>query len=48
MDPYKLFDAEYKFAKIIWENEPVKSTELVKLCSYLRKLKFEVTLYGPI
>jgi len=32
MDPYKLFDAEYKFAKIIWENEPVKSTELVKLC----------------
>ncbi|MCL6602153.1 MAG: BlaI/MecI/CopY family transcriptional regulator [Paenibacillus sp.] len=32
MGPYKLFDAEYKFVSLIWENEPVNSTELVKLC----------------
>jgi len=31
MEEYKLFDAEYKFASIVWENEPVNSTELVKL-----------------
>ncbi len=31
MDKYKLFDAEYKFASLIWENEPINSTELVKL-----------------
>lgn len=32
MEPYKLFDAEYKFVSLIWEHEPVNSTELVKLC----------------
>jgi len=32
MEPYKLFDAEYKFVSLIWENEPINSTELVKLC----------------
>lgn len=26
-----LADGEYRFAEIIWENEPVNSTELVKL-----------------
>ncbi|WNS45715.1 BlaI/MecI/CopY family transcriptional regulator [Paenibacillus sp. MMS20-IR301] len=31
MEPYKLFDAEYKFACLIWEHEPINSTELVKL-----------------
>lgn len=31
MEQYKLFDAEYKFACLIWENEPINSTELVKL-----------------
>lgn len=31
MEPYKLFDAEYKFASLIWDNEPINSTELVKL-----------------
>ena len=30
---YKLFDAEYKFMNIIWEEEPVKSGDLVRLCS---------------
>ena len=32
MEPYKLFDAEYKFVSLIWENEPINSTELVRLC----------------
>ncbi|QUH29950.1 BlaI/MecI/CopY family transcriptional regulator [Vallitalea guaymasensis] len=32
-EQYKLFDAEYKFMLIIWENEPINSTQLVKLCN---------------
>jgi len=32
MEQYKLFDAEYKFVNIIWENEPINSTELSKIC----------------
>ncbi len=32
MEAYKLFDAEFKFVSLIWENEPINSTELVKLC----------------
>jgi predicted transcriptional regulator len=32
MAKYKLPEAEEKFAKIIWSNEPIKSAELVKLC----------------
>ncbi len=32
MENYKLFDAEYKFVSIIWDNEPVNSTELVRIC----------------
>lgn len=32
MAQYKLFDAEYKFICIVWENEPLNSTELSKLC----------------
>lgn len=31
MEPYKLFDAEYKFACLVWDHEPINSTELVKL-----------------
>jgi predicted transcriptional regulator len=31
MEKYKLFDAEYKFVSLIWENEPINSTELVRL-----------------
>ncbi len=31
MKQYKLFDAEYKFVNLIWANEPINSTELVKL-----------------
>lgn len=28
----KIFESEYRFCLILWENEPVNSTELVKLC----------------
>jgi len=31
LEAYKLYDAEYKFACLVWDNEPMKSTELVKL-----------------
>lgn len=33
MEKYKLFDAEYKFVSIIWDNEPINSTELVRICA---------------
>lgn len=32
MDKLKLFDAEFKFVSILWENEPIGSTELSKIC----------------
>ena len=28
----KIFEIEYRFCLILWENEPIKSTELAKLC----------------
>ena len=28
----KLYDAEFRLASIVWENEPVQSGELAKLC----------------
>ncbi len=28
----KVYESEYRFCLILWEHEPVKSTELVKLC----------------
>lgn len=28
----KVFESEYKFLCILWENEPINSTALVKLC----------------
>ena len=28
----KVFESEYRFCLILWENEPIKSTELAKLC----------------
>lgn len=33
MEKYKLFDAEFKFVSLVWENEPINSTELVRLCA---------------
>ena len=32
MEIPKITDGEYKLCLILWENEPIKSTELVKLC----------------
>ncbi|WFR57158.1 BlaI/MecI/CopY family transcriptional regulator [Anaerocolumna sp. AGMB13025] len=32
MENLKIFDAEYRFMCIVWEKEPINSTELVKLC----------------
>jgi len=32
MENLKLFDAEYKFMSIVWEHEPVNSTELTRIC----------------
>lgn len=32
MEQFKLGEMEMKFAEIIWEHEPVKSGNLVKLC----------------
>lgn len=28
----KVYESEYRFCLILWENEPIKSKELVKLC----------------
>ena len=28
----KVFESEYRFCQILWEQEPVNSTQLVKLC----------------
>ena len=28
----KIFESEYRFCLILWEHEPVKSSELAKLC----------------
>ena len=29
----KIFESEYRFCEILWENEPVSSSALVRLCS---------------
>lgn len=33
MEQLKLSESEYRFATIVWENEPLGSGELVKLCA---------------
>lgn len=32
METPKVFESEYRFCLILWENEPVKSSKLVALC----------------
>ncbi len=32
MEVPKVFESEYRFCTILWENEPIKSGELVKIC----------------
>lgn len=29
----KIFDSEYRFCLILWESEPIKSSELARLCA---------------
>lgn len=29
----KIFESEYRFCLVLWEHQPVNSTELVRLCS---------------
>ena len=33
MELPKIFESEYRFCEILWENEPVSSSELVRLCN---------------
>ena len=32
MNTPKIFESEYRFCLILWEHEPIKSMDLVKLC----------------
>ena len=32
MDAPKIFESEYRFCLILWDNEPVSSGKLVELC----------------
>ena len=32
MEVLKVFESEYRFCLILWEHEPIGSTELVKIC----------------
>lgn len=32
MEHKKIFESEYRFCCVLWDNEPVNSTALVKLC----------------
>ena len=32
MDVPKIFESEYRFCLILWDNEPINSTRLVELC----------------
>ena len=47
MEQFKLFDSEFKFVSIIWNIEPVNSTDLSKIC--LQKLGWKKsTTYNMI
>lgn len=32
MEIPKIFESEYRFCEILWENEPISSSELVRIC----------------
>ena len=34
MEIPKIFESEYRFCLILWDNEPVNSTKLVELCKH--------------
>lgn len=33
MQKYKLTESEYRFVKIIWDNQPMPSSQLVEICA---------------
>ena len=33
MDTPKVFESEYRFCLLLWDNEPIKSGDLAKLCA---------------
>ena len=41
MDTPKIHEGEYRFCLIMWENEPIRSPELAKLC--LEKLGWKLS-----
>lgn len=43
MKEYKLTESEEKFAELIWQNEPIGSGDLVKLCEREMKWKKSTT-----
>ena len=46
MDTPKVFESEYRFCLILWEHEPVKSSELVTLCK--EQLGWKPTTTYPV
>ena len=46
MEVPKIFESEYRFCEILWENEPVTSSELVRLCRERLEWK-KSTTYTP-
>lgn len=32
MEEYKLFESEYRFMNLVWNHQPVNSTELTRIC----------------
>ena len=47
METPKITESEYKFCLILWEHQPIKSTELVRLCQEKLGWK-ETTTYTVI
>lgn len=43
MEVPKIFESEYRFCDILWENEPVTSSELVRLCNEALEWKKSTT-----
>lgn len=39
----KIFESEFRFCEILWDNEPINSTELVKICESILGWKKSTT-----
>jgi len=46
MKEYRLTESEEKFAELIWQNEPIGSGDLVKLCEKEMKLEKVYNIYS--